>query len=79
MGVWLLIVVVAVTVVLWRLVGVAGVIWQEWARVTAHCAQMEAAASTGAMLCERRPDGTTLLVMPASASQEHASVAGQYP
>ena len=79
MGVWLLIVVAAVTVVLWRLVGVAGIIWQEWARVTAHCAQMETAASTGAMLCERRPDGTTLLVMPAPVSQEHASVAGQYP
>lgn len=74
----MLIVVAAVTVVLWRLVGVAGVIWQEWARVQAHCMQMEAAASSGAMLCERRPDGTTLLVMPGSATQEHASVAKQY-
>jgi hypothetical protein len=78
MGPWLLIVVVAVTVVLWRLAGIAGMIWQEWTRVHAHCIQMEAAAASGSMLCERLPDGTTLVVMPGSASQEHVSVAEQY-
>jgi hypothetical protein len=64
--------VVAVAVVVWRLIGVAGVIWQQRARVTAHCAEMDAAASSCAILCERLPDGTTLLVMPGSSGQEQA-------
>jgi len=71
MGAWFLIIVPAMTVVVWRLVGVVGVIWQERARVTSHCTQMETAALNGAMLCERLPDGTTLLVMPGAALQEH--------
>jgi hypothetical protein len=70
MGVWYLAIVAAMTVVTWRLVGVAGLIWQERARVGWHCIQMEAAALNGAVLCERRPDGTTLLVMPGPAHQE---------
>ncbi len=70
MGAWFLIIVPAMTVVVWRLVGVAGVIWHERTRVTSHCAQMETAALNGAMLCERLPDGTTLLVMPGAAHQE---------
>jgi hypothetical protein len=73
MGAWLLITVVAMTVVMWRLVSVAGVIWQERERVTSHCTQMETAALNGAILCERLPDGTTLLVMPGAAHEEHNS------
>ena len=53
MGAWLLIIVVAVTLILWRVIGVAGMIWRERAHVTAHCVQMDAAAASGAMLCER--------------------------
>jgi hypothetical protein len=71
MGTWFLIIVAAMTVVTWRLVGVAGLIWQERVRVTSHCTQMETAALNGAMLCERLPDGTTLLVMPGPAHQRH--------
>jgi hypothetical protein len=37
---------------------------------------MDAAAVTGAMLCERLPDGTTLLVMPSPASADQAASAG---
>jgi len=70
-GTWFLVIVAAMTVVTWRLAGVAGLIWRERARVTSHCTQMEAAALNGAMLCERLPDGTTLLVMPGPAHQEH--------
>ncbi len=36
MGAWLLIIVPAMTVVVWRLVCVAGVIWHERTRVTSH-------------------------------------------
>lgn len=75
MGAWLLIIVVAVTLILWRVIGVAGMIWRERAHVTAHCVQMDAAAVSGAMLCERLPDGTTLLVMPAPAGQDQPELA----
>jgi hypothetical protein len=34
---------------------------------------METAALNGAILCERLPDGTTLLVMPRAAHEEHDS------
>jgi hypothetical protein len=64
MTAWWLIAAVAVTLILWRAIGVAGAIWRERAHVTAHCAEMDAAAISGAMLCEQLPDGTTLLVMP---------------
>jgi hypothetical protein len=67
MAVWLLIAASAATLILWRVIGVAGVIWRERAHVTAHCTQLDAAASSGATLCERLPDGTTLLVMPGPA------------
>ena len=74
MGLWLLLIVaVAATLVLWRVIDVAGTIWRERAHVTARCVQMETAASSGAILCERLPDGTTLLVMPGPANQDPPS------
>ena len=77
MDLWLLLTIaVAVTLVLWRLIDVAGKIWRERAHVTARCASMDAAAVSGAMLCERLPDGTTLLVMPYPAGQEQPVPAG---
>jgi hypothetical protein len=44
MGAWFAITVAAMTVVMWRLVSAASVIWQERARVASHCTQMETAA-----------------------------------
>jgi hypothetical protein len=79
MAVWLLIAAAAVTLIAWRAIGVAGAIWRERAHVTAHCAQMDAAAVSGTMLCERLPDGTTLLVMPSPASPDQAASAGPVP
>jgi len=76
MGAWLLIIVVAATLIAWRLISVAGTLWRERAHVTARCVQMETAASSGAILCERLPDGTTLLVMPGPAGQDQASPGG---
>ena len=77
MGSWLLLIIaVAGTLVLWRVIDVAGKIWRERAHVTARCIQMETAASSGAMLCERLPDGTTLLVMPGPAGREPPEPAG---
>ncbi len=73
---WLLITVPAVTVVIWRVVGVFGVIWRELARVASHCTQMEVAALNGAILCERLPDGSTLVVMPGMAREEPAPATG---
>jgi hypothetical protein len=77
MGSWLLLIIaVAGTLVLWRVIDVAGKIWRERAHVTAQCASMDAAAVSGAMLCERLPDGTTLLVMPRPADQDLPTPAG---
>lgn len=77
MGSWLLLIIaVAVTLVLWRVIDVAGKVWRERTRVTARCVQMDAAAASGAMLCERLPDGTTLLVMPRPADQDQPTPAG---
>jgi hypothetical protein len=77
MGLWLLLTTaVAGTLVLWRVIDVAGKIWRERAHVTARCASMDAAAVSGAMLCERLPDGTTLLVMPCPADQDRRTPAG---
>ena len=66
----LLIIAVAATLIAWRLISVTGLIWQERARVTSHCTQMETSALNGIMLCERLPDGTTLLVMPGQPPQD---------
>lgn len=79
MAVWLLVAAVAVTLIVWRAIGVAGTIWRERAHVNAHCTQMDAAAVTGTMLCERLPDGTTLLVMPSPANPDQAASAGTVP
>jgi hypothetical protein len=64
MGAWLPILVVAMTQVAVRLITVYGVIWRERARAESHRVQMEAAASSGAALCERSGDGTALLIIP---------------
>jgi len=76
MAMWLLILAAPATVILWRVIGVAGAIWRERARVTARCVQMDAAAASRAVLCERLPDGTTLLVMPGPADPDQAPPAG---
>jgi hypothetical protein len=68
-GAWLLVTVVAVTQIALRLIDVAGVVWQERSRAACHRAQMEAAAASGTMLCERLGDGTALLVVPLTAWQ----------
>lgn len=60
MAMWLLILAAPATVILWRVIGVAGAIWRERARVTARCVQMDAAASSRAVLCERLPDEAPL-------------------
>ncbi len=73
----LLIIVVVTTLIAWRLISVARMIWQQRARVAAHCAEMDAAASSGATLYERLPDGTTLLVMPGPAGQDRPPPAGK--
>ena len=70
MGAWLPIIVVAVTQIMLLLISVAGVIWQERARATSHCTQMETAASSGTVLCERLGNGATLLVIPGTAGRE---------
>jgi len=58
---------------------VAGTIWRERARVNARCVQLDAAASSGAVLCERLPDGTTLLVMPGMPGPKQALAAEAVP
>jgi hypothetical protein len=79
MVMWLLILAAPATVLLWRVIGVAGAIWRERARVTARCLQMDAAATSRAVLCERLPDGTTILVMPVQPEPEQISPAKIIP
>jgi hypothetical protein len=64
MGAWLPVLVVAMTQVALRLITVYGAVRRERARAESHRAQMEAAASSGATLCERSGDGTALLIIP---------------
>jgi hypothetical protein len=72
----LLWVVAAVTlVVMLRLGSLVSRHLQERARTASHCIEMEKAAASGAVLWERRPDGTTLLVMPGTASLDSEAVA----
>jgi hypothetical protein len=58
MGSWLLLIIaVAVTPVLWRVIDFAGKIWRERAHVTARCISMDAAAASGAMPASDSPTG----------------------
>jgi hypothetical protein len=74
MGAWLPIIVVAVTQIILLLISVTGVIWQERVHATSVCTQLETAASSGTVLCERLGNGTTLLVVPGTACREQTSV-----
>ena len=77
MGSWLLLIIA----VAGTLIPVAGdrccrKIWRERAHVTARCVSMDAAAASGAMLCERLPTGPLPLVMPRPADQDEPTPAG---
>jgi hypothetical protein len=74
MGAWLPITLVAMTQIAFRFITVAGVVWRERARAESHRVQMETAASTGVMLCERLGDGTALLIIPPTARPDQAVV-----
>jgi hypothetical protein len=64
MGAWLPILLVAVAQIALRLIAVVGVVWQERARSESHLAQLEAAASSGATLCEQLGNGAALVIIP---------------
>lgn len=72
---WLPIAVIAGAQVASQLIGVAGAIWQERARAASVREQMEAAASSGTMLCERYSDGSALVIVPGTADREQVSAA----
>jgi hypothetical protein len=72
---WLSITVIAGAQVVSQLIFVAAAIWQEKARARSACVQMEAAASSGTILCERHRDGSALLIVPRTAAREQASAA----
>lgn len=76
MAAWLLIAAVAVTLISWRVIGVAGAIWQGQAHTNARCVLMNEAALSGTMLYEQFPDGTILLVAPSPAGPDQAALAG---
>lgn len=61
--------------VILRLINVAGVIWRERERARSHRAQMETAASSGTMLCERLGNGDAMLIIPGAGGREQILVA----
>jgi hypothetical protein len=64
---WWLITVIAGAPVSWQLICAAGATWRERAHVMSVCMQVEAAASNGIVLYERRQDGSALLIVPGTA------------
>lgn len=79
MTMWLPVVVLTVTQISVRLIGVAAMIWQERARADSRCAQMRTAAANGVALLERQRDGTGLAIVPqgiVSFGEEVAAAAG---
>ena len=75
MSTWLSITVIAGAQTIGQLICLVGAIWQERARAASVRQQMEAAASSGTIVCERRRDGSTLLIVPVTAAREQASAA----
>ena len=67
MSAWLPITVIAAAQIISRLISIASVIWRERARAASACARTQTAASVGAMLAERLPDGTASLIIPMAA------------
>ena len=75
MSAWLSIAVIAGTQVVSQLICVAGAIGQERARARSVCAQIDTAASSGTILCERRTDGSALLIVPGAVAREQSLAA----
>ena len=73
MSTWLSITVIAGAQIIGQLICLIGGVWQERARAASVRRQMEAAASSGTIVCERRHDGSTLLIVPVTAAREQAS------
>jgi hypothetical protein len=72
---WLPMVGLAVTQITVRLIGIAGMIWQERARAKSHCAQMLTASVARVALYERKGEGAGLSIIP----QDLASRARDVP
>ena len=75
MSTWLSITVIAGVQATSQLICLAGAIWQERTRAASVRKQMEAAASSGTIVCERHRDGSALLIVPETAAREQASAA----
>ena len=74
---WLPVAVLAAGQVILRLISLAASIWQEQVHARSNCAQMYTAAVSDVILCERRQDGATLLIIPRHPlSRDRGSAAG---
>ena len=74
---WLSVAVLAAGQVILRLISLTASVWQERVHARSNCAQMYMAAVSGVILCERRQDGATLLIIPRyPLSQVRDSAAG---
>jgi hypothetical protein len=78
-GVWMAIAAIGALAIVLRLIGVAGAIWRERARVLSHCTRMETAATSGTMFCERLSDGTTLLIVPTPSPDQPSTAEARPP
>ena len=63
---WLPVAVLAAGQAVLRLISLAAAVWQERAHAKSNCAQMSTAAASDVILCERRQDGATLVIIPRS-------------
>lgn len=61
---WLPVAFLAVAQIVVRVIGVAGMIWQERAHARSNCAQMRTASASGVVLCEIQENGAMLLIAP---------------
>ena len=75
MSTWLSITVIAGVQATSQLICLVGAIWQERTRAASVRKQMEAAASSGTIVCERHRDGSALLIVPDTAAREQVSAA----
>lgn len=74
---WLPVAVLTAGQIVLRLISLAAAVWQERVHARSNCAQMSTAAASDVMLCERRQDGTTLLITPRyPLHQDRDSAAG---
>lgn len=61
---WLPVAIWAASRAMVRLISATAAIWYDRVHAKSNCAQISAAAANDVILCERRKDGSTLVIIP---------------